>query len=278
MDAELPGYLGPLVARVASAREQEDAARQRLAQAKRARAYWEALISAITDDRPAGALLLLRRGERELQPLCEADSAISSSLAALRADAERRAASRAADFDREFPEALLAAGMPVDPSSRHPYYTVKDGFIHIEVDAKELIAKVTPRDGDTLLVALDVASLTNTVRSAVERLFGRAFDAGGFLQRLYVTYRDLLQAEGRPDGDAVPIRRVAGGLTRGAGRRSVDQFNVDLAALLQSRCTSVDGVCLQVQHTRDSKQGMLLYGLEQGGYAGLLSFRREDGP
>ena len=58
-------------------------------------------------------------------------------------------------------------------------------------------------------------------------------------------------------------------------RFAADEFNVDLSRLVQRGDLAVEGKRVQLNHTRDRRQGMLLHGLESGGYVGFISFKTE---
>jgi hypothetical protein len=171
---------------------------------------------------------------------------------------------------------LQAAGVLLDSTSRHPRYTVHEGFLHVEVDDQRLTATVRPRDGAEIVLGLDAAALVDVIRSEAQRLFARPLDHDDFLYRLWVAYQALLLEEERVVGDALPLRRLLARLGREGQPVSADEFNVDLARLVQSEHTVVEGHRLQLHPTRRTRQGMLLHGLEAGGYAGFISFGQEE--
>lgn len=271
-------YLQHVRARAGEARAREEAARRQVAEAKRARAFWDRLLAQITEGSPAATLLLLRREESYLRRLREAGDPAAPVLEAVRADAERRAREHALNFERAFPEALRAAGIEVDRTSRHPRYTVKDGFLRVVVDDDALTATLATRDGAEATLGMDVEPLAETVRAQVARLFGREPDHAAVARRIYAAYVAVLQSEGRPAGAPVSLRPIVGYLSRNERDFAADELNVDLARLIQSGETLVDGCRMRVDHTRDAAQGMLLHGLEQGGYVGFVSFAREGAP
>ena len=86
----------------------------------------------------------------------------------------------------------------------------------------------------------------------------------------------ILKDDNKPAGNDLPIRRVANRLSKNWNHFRYDEFNVDLGNLVRSGQTLIDSTRLHLFHTRDTKRGMLLYGLESGGYVDLISFRRED--
>jgi len=259
----------------AAAQVQEDAARTRLAQARRLRLFWQELLALITAGQPAGALLLLRR-EADVLLQQSPDAIPVGLLDAVVASVEQQARVQAASFQRTFPAAMQAAGVLLDSTSRHPRYTVRDGFLHVEVDEPRLTATVRPRDGAEIVLGMDVAPLVDVIRGEVQRLFARSLDYDDFLRRLWLAHQALLLEDGRVVGEALPLRRVLARLGREAQPYPADEFNVDLARLVQSEDTVVEAHRLQLHPTRRTRQGMLLHGLEAGGYAGFISFGQEE--
>src|SRR5205814_1154830 len=95
------------------------------------------------------------------------------------------------------------------------------------------------------------------------------------LRSLHTAYAAVLRAEERPDGDELPLRRVTNRLAKNLNRFAADEFNVDLSRLVQRGDLVIEGKRLHLNHTRDQRQGMLLHGLESGGYVGFISFKTE---
>lgn len=256
----------------AAAQAQEDAARQRLAQARRRRAFWSRLQTQLDEDRPAAALRMLRR---EAPEAGEADAPLLATISAL---VEQAARERVVHLERDLPVALQAIGLELDASSRHPRYTLRDGFLQVVVDDAALTATVTPRDGVELVVGLDVQPLADTVRREVARLFERSLDRPAFLRCVFQAYEALCREDARSLGESLPLRRIVTRLGKDTRGFAADEFNVDLARLVQAGDTLIDGHRLVLQHTRHTKQGLLLYSMEYGGYVGFLSFQREEAP
>jgi len=258
----------------AAAQAREAAARQQLAEARHWRALWQELLAKLDAEQPASALLLLRR-EAEGRHCRDGATTPGSTLDDLIGALDQQARAAAASFPHAFPAALLAAGLVLDETSRHPRYTLRDGFLQIGVDQASLTATVRPRDGAGILLGMDVAPLLDTIRHEIGRLFDRPLDQEAFLRRLWLAYSALLEEEGRSLGEALPLRRLLARLNRQGHSLAADEFNVDLARLVGSDQTTIDGQRLHLHHTRRTRQGMLLHGLEQGGYVGFLCFEAE---
>jgi len=72
------------------------------------------------------------------------------------------------------------------------------------------------------------------------------------------------------------LRRLTNRLAKNLNRFAADEFNVDLAQLVKSGSLVIDGRRMHLNHTRQIRQGMLLHGLEEGGYVGFISFKKEE--
>ena len=145
----------------------------------------------------------------------------------------------------------------------------------MELDERGATATVVPRDGNETVVGLDLDLVVETLRAERTRLFDRQINPQSFLRRLVTAYNAILRTERRPVGDAVPLRRVANRLAKNLNHFAADEFNIDLSGLVRRGHTLVDGERLHLNHTRDRRQGMLLHGIESGGYVGFISFRPE---
>ena len=262
----------PLLERAERARQRVEALRIQLGVAQRAARLWEALAADVAGERWAAALLLLRQ---EADTLCCAGDADADILEALVADLEVRACANAAVFARAFPAALTDAGLTLDPGARHPRSALHDGFIRVDVDDAMLTATVAPRDGTAISLGMDLAPVVATLRRESDRLFGRTVDLEQLLRQLYDAYRALLELTEQQEGEDVPLRRLLKRLSAEQHRLAGDEFNVGLARLVQSGQVRINGRWLRLMPTRSARQGMLLHGLEGGGYAGFLSFQRE---
>lgn len=257
------------------ARRQVDVARQQLEHAQRARGFWDDLAASLARGHAAHALLLLRREAEVVRDLQGKNDDAVHKLRELHVELRERARSTANAIAREFPTAAREVGIQIDSTSRHPGYTFSQGFLRLEMDERNFTAKVVPRDGEEIVVGLDLSLVVETLRSEHARLFQRDLDAQSFLRSLYTAYAAVLRAETRPDGDEVPLRRVTNRLAKNLNRFAADEFNVDLSRLVQKGDLVVDGKRVHLNHTRDRRQGMLLHGLESGGYVGFISFKTE---
>ena len=257
------------------AHRQVDLARQQLEQAERARLFWNDLLARLQRRYPAHALLLLRREAEVIRGIEATDDATVKWLRELHHQLQERTRSTVISIAREFPAAARDGGIQIDSMSRHPTYTFNQGYLRLEMDERKLTAKVTPRDGNAVVMGLDLDLVVETIRSEQIRLFERELDVQNFLHSLHTAYAAVLRAEKRSDGDELPLRRVTNRLAKNLNRFAADEFNVDLARLVQRGDLVVAGKRVHLNHTRDRRQGMLLNGLESGGYIGFISFKTE---
>ena len=262
--------------RAAAAREETKRARLALEAAERSRAFWEVLVEHLAKNEFGSILVHLDRNYDYVRSLETGHDPVFAHLESLRTDAYASVRSTASKLARTFPEAARNAGLIIDSSSRHPRYTFRNGFVRLEFDEKRLMAKLQCRDGEEKEYGLDIDLIVRALREEISRLFEREFKPEPFLRRLLTAYSAVLRSENLAEGTEVPIRRVTHRLGKNLNRFSTDEFNVDLARAVQSGHTTIDGRQLHLNHTRNTRQGMLLHGLEQGGYVGFISFKGEE--
>lgn len=194
----------------------------------------------------------------------------------LRTALESKAREATARFGKDFPSLARSSGLEIDRTSRQPKYTLMQGFVKVDVDERRHAVTIRPRDGASTRVGADAALVTERVVAEIRRITDRPLDADGLARSLHTAYVAVLRAEGRPEGEEVPLRRVTARLAKNLNRFAADEFNYDLARLVRLGKTVIDGKRLHLNHTRNARQGLLLHGMEEGGYVGFLSFKRED--
>jgi hypothetical protein len=273
--ARSKGHVGQIEANANEARRYVESVRRQLAEAEQSAAFWDDLLTHLSAGNASNVLLVLRREPERVRSLPQTTDSAGRALEEIRADAEARARAVASTFGRDFPAAVREAGLQIDSTSRHPRYTLKQGFIHVEVDDQQLTAKVSPRDGADVLMGIDVGPLVRTLEHEIGRIFDRNLDTDTFLRRLRTAYTAALRAERRPEGEEVPLRRVMNRMAKNLNRFAGDEFNVDLAQVIKAGKTTIDGLRIHLNHTRNARLGVLLYGFESGGYVGFISFKKE---
>jgi hypothetical protein len=195
-------------------------------------------------------------------------------------EAEARARKAISGFGRTFPERVRASDFssrfPIDSTSRHPHYSFANGFVRLDIDERNCVAKIVPRDGEELKIGSDVDYIVERVGAELRRLFDRPLERDAFVRSLYTAYIAVLRSEKLQEGEDVPLKRVSNRMAKNLNRFSPDEFNIDLARLIGEGRVDVDGRRLHLNHTRNARQGMLLRGLEEGGYLGFISFKRDS--
>jgi hypothetical protein len=182
-------------------------------------------------------------------------------------------------FVREFPEEAERKGLKLDATSRFPEYTFHGGFMTLRVFRDEYRAEVSTRDGgDPSPVDLDVPRAVAWIKAEEKRLFERAYPEP-LLEKLLTAYDAVIREDDNLQrGDDVSLRRVMNRYAKNLPKLRpfrADEFNVDLARIIKEGRVSTRGVRMSVGHTRNKKQGMLLHGLEDGGFMGFINFKEE---
>ena len=192
-------------------------------------------------------------------------------------DAYRRVKEERDRIFRRFPslleEAFANSGLSIDPTSRHPKYTLESGFFRLEIDEQRQTARLSDHEGRLAEIPADVQAVVETVRRERQRLFDRKYNAKKFLQTLRSQYKAIIRKEKQPDGSSVPIRHITRRLGKKVKRFRTDEFLVDLSRLAQDGPFEIDGRRLDLQQTKDTNQGMLLHGAAGRGYIGFIVFK-----
>lgn len=192
-------------------------------------------------------------------------------------DAYRRVKEERDRIFRRFPslleEAFANSGLSIDPTSRHPKYTLESGFFRLEIDEQRQTARLSDHEGRLAEIPADVQAVVETVRRERQRLFDRKYNAKKFLQTLRSQYKAIIKEERQPDGSSVPIRHITRRLGKKVKRFRTDEFLVDLSRLAQDGPFEIDGRRLDLQQTKDTNQGMLLHGAAGRGYVGFIVFK-----
>jgi hypothetical protein len=245
-----------------------------LQEARRTEAVWNRLLEAQRYGRSAEIVGIFRKESDVFGRLRDTQDEAVPMLESLFKESENQAKNTARRFATFFPEACDAAGLDLSQSSRHPKYSLQE-FIQLVVDERKLEAQVTPRDANSTSIPLDIEVLVAHLQAEVGRLFNTKRDPKNFLAGLRKAYQAVLREEKKALGDELPLRRVANRLSKNRKHFRYDEFNIDLGNIIQSGKTSIENVRLHLNHTRDTRQGMLLYGLERSGYVGFISFKHE---
>jgi hypothetical protein len=215
--------------------------------------------------RPALAAALLSKESDALEAL-PADDQVRRDLRELWTAAQTAAKAAASDLVRVIPQGLESKGLHIDSESRHPRYSVASHLVELEIQTDKMVGLIRPRHGDVIKEPLDPAAVIERVAAEHARLVERPFDAAAFHKGIEAAIRKSGKA-----GDAVPVRKIAQAMVT-SGKPKLDEFAVDLGRLL-SHDEYENQPTLKVNHTRDVDRGLLLFGLEQGGYVGSMEIR-----
>lgn len=174
-----------------------------------------------------------------------------------------------------YPEALErvfdSEKLPLDMTSRHPVYTFQKGFLELRIE-NDGIANISDSEGRLARFPGDIKVVVEKVREELSRLFERPFDGESFLRDLWNCYCSILQEENLCEGRRVPIRQLAARVSALKKDYQLDEFVVDLSRLAREGPVQIDGRRLELQHTRDTEQGMLLHDVDTVGYVGFILF------
>ena len=245
-----------------------DAEVARLKQAVEDEEKWRKLLQTVVDDvpeAPAAVCDLLTKQADVLGRRDDRDAELVRGLRDLYRQCSERAIASAKDSVRHFSAAAEAAGLEFDSSSRHPRYSLYDHAIEVELDERGLKATVSVQQGERSRMPLDVVPVVRRVKEEHDRLFGRDWAPQAFLASLKKAYKPLSKK-----GDKVPLRDLAAAMSKPRKPR-LDEFSVDLGRLLRDPLAETGSTKVSVDQTRDTKNGLLLHGLQHSGYVLTLT-------
>ena len=122
----------------------------------------------------------------------------------------------------------------------------------------------------------DVGAAWEMFQKHDTRIFARKFNGKQFLKKLRRHYLAIIKQEKVKDGSPVPIRHITRRLGKNEKGFRTDEFVVDLWYLVDNGPLEIDGVRLDLQQTKDTRQGILLPGSAGRGYIGFIVFRRVE--
>lgn len=178
---------------------------------------------------------------------------------------------------RRYPALLERAcsnnGLILDSNSPHPKYSLEKGFFRLEIDEKKRMARFFDHEGKLAELPADIQAVVETIQREYQRVFGRPFNGPKFLRVLRKQYTAILKREKQSDGASVPIRQITKRLGKNVKGFRTDEFLVDLSRLAEKGPLEIDGRRLELQQTKDTNKGMLLYGPAGRGYIGFIVFK-----
>jgi hypothetical protein len=178
---------------------------------------------------------------------------------------------------RRYPALLEKAcsnnGLTLDSNSPHPKYSLEKGFFRLEIDEKRRMARLFDHEGKLAELPADIQAVVETIQREYQRVLRRPFNGSEFLRVLRTQYTAILKREKQSDGASVPIRQITQRLGKNVKGFRTDEFLVDLSRLAEKGPFEIDGRRLDLQQTKDTNKGMLLYGTAARGYIGFIVFK-----
>lgn len=185
---------------------------------------------------------------------------------------------RAQDVLREYPlligEAATKAGLEFDRSSQHPRYQLAGGFFRLTIDDKKRVAILQGPERKYPQIPADVTTVIRLVQGEIKRVCGRSLDRPKYIAKILAVYRSFLKASGQEIGAPMPVRTLLRALLDKSPKYQPDEFSYDLADVVTNGPLECEGLRMEIQHTRENKAGMLLFGGGTGAYVGFVLFRK----
>ena len=256
-----------------SAREEVQKLKFELKEATEAESFYGKYLNFIEKNWVLHILDLLEKESSRLKRLREIEHPAISSIE----DSYRLSKEEAKSLFRRYPSLLenacKEAKLSLDPSSRHPKYNLENGFFRLEIDESKRTAKLFNYEGQLSELPADIEAVIEMIRKEYDRIFGRKFDEKKFLKQLRSQYKAIVKKDGLSDSESVPIRHITRRMSKNIKGFRTDEFLIDLSRLAEKGPYEIDGRKLDLQQTKDTNQGMLLYGAEKRGYIGFIIFR-----
>jgi hypothetical protein len=224
------------------------------------------LAERLRDERHSEALKVLATSKKQLELLGKKYPESATQIEALAAELRALAEATVDDLPRTFPAEIQTAGLTLDPSSRHPKYTLLDEFIEVRFNKAKLESTVLPRDGRKIVLGIEPKTVVARLASEVDRLTGRPFEPRTFLSMLSNAYRAVSAEVGAGSGENIPLKQLVAELAKDKDFRA-DEFNVDLSRFVRDKESSGK---VSLDNARDAKNGVLLWELDERGYYGYI--------
>jgi hypothetical protein len=232
---------------------------------------WRRVLESVVADLPTAPAAVCETLTKQADVLREQESKDPQAVDELRQlyrGASERARGAAQRSVSSFATAAEAEGLEFDTSSRHPRYSLYDHAIDVELDERGLRATINVRHGDRIRMPLDIAPLVERLKAERDRLFERPWDPHAFVTSLAKAYKPLSKKQ-----EKVPLRELAADMVKPKKPR-LDEFAVDLGRFLRDPLAETGKHRVSVDQTRDTKNGLLLHGVQQSGY--VLTLTMED--
>jgi hypothetical protein len=258
----------------AAAEQRAKAAREVAEEARLVLQLWDDFVRYLERDWPFHLLALVQKESNVLKKMRSENHAAIPALEEAHRVAKEKVDSSLRRYPSHLEEAFRHAHLPLDSDSRHPRYSVDNKFFQIEIDEQRKMARLSNHEGRLTDLPADIGAVLELVQREHKRVFDRQFDGKKFLKQLRAQYVAILKKDKQTDGASVPIRQITRRLGKNLKGFRSDEFLVDLSRLVESGPMEIDGCKLDLQQTKDTNQGMLLYGTAGRGYIGFVVFRK----
>jgi len=247
--------------------------RAELKKATETEAFWEKYLEYIERNWVLHILNLLEKESSRLKNLREVKHPIIPYIE----DSYRSAKEESNQLFRRYPALLEKAcndvGLKLDRNHPHPRYSLENGFFTIEIDESKTLARISNYESRLAELPADIDAIIEVIKQEHERIFGRKFEGDKFLKQLRRQYNAILKKDKFKDGDSIPIRQITKRMGKNIKGFRTDEFLIDLSLLAEKGPFEIDNRRIDLQQTKDTNQGMLLYGAEKRGYIGFIKFR-----
>jgi hypothetical protein len=266
--------LDPMRELAANSRESAAKLRKQAEDAMAIAQVWTDLLKFIDSGWDAHIASLLSHQNRLLEKLRTDGHPASAAIEAIRGIAEQRATDSQKRFPRLLERACAQAELPLDHDSPHPRYSFANHFFSLQIDDQRRLARLSNSEGDIAQLPSDIPAIVELVTRERHRLFDRPFNAARFLKQLRAQYLAVAKQAGQPDGTSIPIRQITRRLGKNVRNFKTDEFLVDLSRLVEKGRAEIDDRLLDLQQTKDTRQGMLIPGPASRGYVGFVIFTK----
>jgi hypothetical protein len=258
----------------ANSKQQAKELRRKVEEAEETVQLWIRLTEFVKKRWPAHIVDLLNKRDTQLKRLYGDPQIIENILGDLRHKAKEAIEPYRRQFPRLLDQACKEASLEIHLDSRHPRYYFSNKFIVLDIDDQKILARISNHEGRLENFPADIGAIVEGVVREQKRLFDRDFEGEKFLDRIRKQYLAIIKRDNLEDGDGIPIRAITGRLGKNLKGFRTDEFLIDLSRLTEDGPLEVDGRRLDLQQTKDTKKGMLLYGQMGRGYIGFVVFRK----
>lgn len=171
-------------------------------------------------------------------------------------------------LDVRLVQALENAGLSIDSTSRYPHLTIQEQLVEIDVDPRKHTAITTVRDGRKVRTAVDPATVVAAALHERAHALEYEIDSTEFLD-VVAAHCD---ATSKAEAGIASLRSVQQRVTKDRKEIDAARFNVLMSRALANGASTTDGRQPRLSHTKDVKNGVLIWRREGGGYVGYIEF------